>query len=359
MICPNCRESVGRRERHGHRCSRCGRTFALDPKSEPGRLHDLKFRELVAKGTGGRLRITVEQLYWLNERRLHGFPGPKAHRGHLVIGTVVTAGALAAGSFALGADGQVWLFAAGLGAVVAVREFHTAWRLRAGAPFRPRLSEIRFQYQVIDRWREVYGGLPTGLIEHPPAGPTGGAVEARAVVLCEVPAVAGFLHANNFAERHRVLLADELAQVPAALPVAVLRDLSLSALARTLVIRSALPGRRVVDCGLAPRAVLEPARAVRLRDPSRPRLPAALAAAPGWQRLTDREREWLTAGFRSPLITVPPPKLLALAEKAVERAVAARARTVETAAETRRRAKRIGFLTWPEAARTRPADGAR
>ncbi|MFD8479474.1 hypothetical protein [Kitasatospora sp. NPDC059673] len=377
MICPNCRESVGRRARHGHRCSHCGRTFALDPKEEPGRLHDLKFHELVAKGTGGRLRITVEQLYWLNERRLYGFPGPKEHRAHLVSGTVWAGCALAGGSVAVGVGRRAWFLAVGLLAVAAatraVREFHGAWRARAGAPFRPRLSPLRFQLQVIDRWREVYFGLPDGLLEHPPTVSKPGTVEARAVLLCELPSVAGFLRANEFAERHQVLLVEELGSVPAALPVAVLRDLSLSALARTTEIRAALPGRRVVDCGLAPRAVFEPAKvvrlrglaprvvfepgkAVRLREMSRPHLPTALASAPGWQRLAAQERDWLMAGWRSPLITMPPAKLFALVEKAVERATTAPAPAVETPAETRRRAERLGFLTWPPA---EPKGGAR
>ncbi|MFI9786435.1 hypothetical protein ACIHEI_23495 [Kitasatospora sp. NPDC051984] len=349
MICPHCRESVGRRERHGHRCSRCRRTFALDPKSEPGRLHDLKFRELVAKGTGGGLRITVDQLYWLNERRLYGFPGPKEHRKHLVIGTVAAVCAVAAGSVAAGIDNESWFlflgFCAAAAATRAVRDFHRAWRTRAGAPLHPRLTPTWFQYQIIDRWREVYLRLPDGLLQHPPADPKPGTVEARAVLLCELPSVAGFLRANEFAERHQVLLVEELANVPAALPVAVLRDLSLSALARTVAVRAALPGRRVVDCGLLPRAVFEPAKAVRLRDWTGSPAPAALAASPGWQRLTGRERDWLTAGWYSPLIAMPPPKLFALAEKAVQRALA----DPTTAAETRRRAERIGFLTWPQA----------
>ncbi|MFF0390581.1 hypothetical protein ACFYS8_18105 [Kitasatospora sp. NPDC004615] len=369
MICPHCRESVGRRERHGHRCSRCRRPFALDPKVEPGRLHDLKFRELVAKGTGGGLRITVEQLYWLNERRLYGFPGPKEHRAHLAIGAVAAVCAVAAGSVAAGIDSEAWFlflgFCAAAAATRAVRDFHRAWRTRAGAPLHPRLTPTWFQYLVIDRWREVYLRLPDGLLQHPPPDPKPGTVKARAVLLCELPSVAGFLRANEFAERHQVLLVDELANVPAALPVAVLRDLSLSALARTVAVRAALPGRRVVDCGLLPRAVFEPAKAVRLRDRTGSPAPAALAASPGWQRLTGRERDWLTAGWYSPLIAMPPSKLFALAEKAVQRALA----DPTTAAETRRRAQRIGFLTWPQALpaprptanapQARPADGAR
>ncbi|MFD7639643.1 hypothetical protein ACFV4P_03225 [Kitasatospora sp. NPDC059795] len=355
MICPHCRTSLTRRERPEHRCSRCRRAFALDPKVEPGRLHDIKFRELVAKGTGGRLQITVEQLYWLNERRLYGFPGPRDRRRHIVFGSLATAAALGAAAVAVLADaallpGAIALFATGR----AIQDFHSVWRMRAGAPLHPKLSPIRFQYQVIDRWREVYGALPPGLVDDPPpAVPTPALAKARAVVLCELSAVTAFLRANDFARRHQVLLVDELAKVPAGLPVVVLRDLSLSALTRTVAIRAALPGRRVVDAGLAPRAVLEPAKAIRLHDLRKPQVPAALAAAPGWRRLTGRERAWLTSGRYSPLITLPPTKLLILAEKAVHRATTAP--PSEPPDQARRRAQQIGFLTWPTAP---PTDGA-
>ncbi|MFD5562955.1 hypothetical protein [Kitasatospora griseola] len=381
MICPNCRTDRRQRERTDHTCSSCKKTFALDPKVEPGRLHDLKFRELVAKWTPGGLRITVEQLYWLNERRLHRFPTSEERAGSNVGGAALAVVAVIAGSLAAGIGsfswfllGPVMLVAAGL----AVQQFRGARRLRADAPMRPQVTLSDFERRVIFRWRVVHRELPAGLVEYPPDGSKPTTVKAQAVVLCELPAVAAFLHTNNFAERHRVLLVDDLAKVPADLPVVVLRDLSLAALARTVAVRAALPGRRVVDCGLAPRAVFAPAKAVRLRDHAGPRqAPSALGASTGWRRLTERERDWLTNGWYSPLITVPPPKLLALVEKAVERATTAPAPAAEDPAETRRRAERIGFLSWPQAlpaphspadatsvrqadgASARPADGAR
>ncbi|MFJ5924886.1 hypothetical protein ACIQF6_20015 [Kitasatospora sp. NPDC092948] len=357
---------MNRRERTGHRCSRCGRTFALDPKSEPGRLHDLKFMELVQKGTGGRLWITVDQLYWINERRLYGFPGSKERRSHLTTGIVAALVALALGVLALSVDKHVWVLPLAGSAVFAtgraLKDFLAVRRIRDGAHLRPRLSPTRFEFQVINRWREVYHELPPGLVERPPIGAKPGLVKARAVVLCELPAVAAFLRINGFAERHQVLLVEELKQIPADLPVVVLRDLSLSALARTVAVRAALPGRRVVDGGLTPRSVFAPAKAVRLRDPGKPQVPAALAASTGWRRLTDRERDWLAAGQYSPLLTMPPPKLYALAEKAVQRAVTAptppATPPVETPERTRRRAERIGFLTWPQAVAGPTADPA-
>ncbi|MFD8479475.1 hypothetical protein [Kitasatospora sp. NPDC059673] len=373
MICPNCRTDRRQRERTGHTCSHCGKKFALDPKVEPGRLHDLKFRELVAKGTGDGLRITVEQLYWLNERRLHRYPTHDERDGSVVGGAVLAVVAVITGSLTIGIGGFAWFLLGPVTVIavsLAVQQFVGAGRLRSDVPMRPHVSLSDFERRVIGRWREVYRELPAGLVEHPAGGSKPTTVKAQAVVLCELPAVAAFLRTNNFAERHRVLLVEELAKVPAALPVVVLRDLSLKALARTVAVREELPGRRVVDCGLAPRAVFAPAKAVRLRDDAgQRRAPSALGASTGWRRLADRERDWLANGWYSPLISLPPPKLFALVEKAVERATTAPVPVAETPAETRRRAERLGFLSWPQAlpARrpandapsARPTDGAR
>ncbi|MGW4379484.1 hypothetical protein [Kitasatospora sp. NPDC004531] len=373
MICPHCQNDLLQRRRTGHTCADCGKTFALDPKVEPGRLHDTKFRTLVAKGRGDRrLQITVEQLYWLNERRLHRFPRAEEYAGSVLVGVTQAVLAVADLSIALAIGSFAWILLGPIGvvfALLAVKNFVGSKRLKSESPLRPQVSPNDFQQRVVDRWQRVYRELPAGLTEHPPSASKPSKADARAVVLCEVPAVLAFLRANDFAERHQVLLATELAQVTNGLPVVVLRDLSLKALSRTVWLRSQLPGRRVVDAGLLPRTVFAPARAVRLRDHAGPRpTPAALAASAGWQRLSEQEREWLLGGWSCPLITLPPPKLYALAEKAVERALAAPAAdrgaagpgvaapAAETPEQTRRRAERVGFLTWPSAP---PADGAR
>ncbi|MFD8599681.1 hypothetical protein ACFV1L_32220 [Kitasatospora sp. NPDC059646] len=376
MICPHCQTNLLQRNRSGHTCSRCRKAFALDPKVEPGRLHDTKFRDLVAKATPDGLRITVEQLYWLNERRLYRFPSSDEHEGSAAGGAVLAVVALIAVSLAAGIGGFAWFLLGPVALVAAIlsgQQFAGSRRLKADTPMRPGMQLPEFERRVIGRWREVYGDLPAGLTEYPPKASKPGTVEARAVMLCELPAVAAFLRTNDFAERHRVLLVDDVKKIPAELPVVVLRDLSLTALARTATLRAELAGRRVVDAGLAPRAVLAPAKALRLRHFSAPRpVPWLLAASPGWQRLTEQERNWLVEGWYCPLITLRPAKLLALAERAVERALAAPAPAApeaETPAETRRRAERIGFLTWPQALpaqrpapdapSARPADGAR
>ncbi|RKE17634.1 hypothetical protein [Streptomyces sp. TLI_171] len=372
MICPNCRVDLRQKERTGHTCSRCRKVFALDPKVEPGRLHDIKFRELVAKATAGGLKITVEQLYWVNERRQYRFPVGTETRGSVTGGVVLGVVALLIGWFATMIGAYAWILFGPVVlvlAVLSVRQFTRARQPFTDPGLYPRTSPADFENRVVGRWLKVYPSLPPGLVRQVPAGSPVVTAKARAVVLCEIPAVADFLRANDFAARHQVLLVDSPDRIPAALPVVVLRDLSLAALAYSVAMRAALPGRRVVDAGLAPRSVLVPAKAVRLRTRRSTALPAQLEASPGWQRLSPQERDWLICQWHSPLVSMPPAKLLALVEKAVERAVTVPAAPPESPADTRRQAERIGFLTWPQAVpapRTgsdapapRPTDGGR
>ncbi|BAJ26726.1 MULTISPECIES: hypothetical protein [Kitasatospora] len=364
MICPHCRNNRRQRERTNHICSHCRKVFALDPKTDPGRLHDIKFRELVARSAPAGLRITVEQLFWANARRLHRFPTGRERRGSVTAGTVLAVITVVLAAPAVGVGGLA-LPLLGLPALLfgllSGRQFRGAGRERPPEPFRYWLALDTFEERVVGRWRQVYGSLPDGLVEAPSAAHFVRPADPRAVVLCELPSVTAFLRINEFAARHRVLVARTVSEVPAELPVIVVRDLSLAALARTTELRARFAGRRVVDCGLLPRHVQVPARIVRLRahDARTQRAPAVLADSPGWRRLPAQEREWLLDGWSSPLVSLPPVKLMSLLDKAVERAVtappvrpappAAPAHAPESAAETRRRAERIGFLTWPQA----------
>ncbi|MFB7946723.1 hypothetical protein ACFC6L_17625 [Kitasatospora phosalacinea] len=388
MICPHCRLNRRQRERANHTCSHCRKVFALDPKVEPGRLHDLKFRELVAKSAPGGLRITVEQLYWVNERRLHRFPTGLQRRGSAVTGVVLAVATLFVAALSVAIGGLAYLLLdpiALLCGVLSFRQFRNSGRYHPLQPFRSWLTLPDFERRVVARWRQVYGELPDGVVD---GGPSAAAFarpkDPRVVVLCELPGVVAFLRANGFAERHRALLLQQPDRIPAGLPVVLVRDLSLDALVRAVELRARFAGHRVVDCGLLPRSVELPARMIRLRDARRmwQEPSAALAGSPAWQRLPEQEREWLCGGWSSPLITLPPVKLTAMLDKAVERALAAPPVTLakagtgagagaepESAAETRRRAERIGFLTWPQAVPAprsgadapapRPKDGGR
>ncbi|GLW57029.1 hypothetical protein [Kitasatospora phosalacinea] len=366
MICPHCRLNRRQRERGNHTCSHCRKVFALDPKVDPGRLHDLKFRELVAKSAPGGLRITVEQLYWTNERRLYRFPTGLQRRGSTVTGVVLAVATLFVAALSVAIGGLACLLLDPLALLCGVqsyRQFRNSGRYHPPQPFRHWIRLPDFERRVVARWRQVYGALPDGVVD---GGPSAAAFarpkDPRVVVLCELPGVVAFLRANGFAERHRALLLQQPDQIPPGLPVVLVRDLSLDALVRAVELRARFAGHRVVDCGLLPRSVELPARMVRLRDTSRlwQEPSAALAASPAWRRLPEQEREWLCGGWSSPLIALPPVKLMNMLDKAVGRALAAppvappvaltkAGAEPESAAETRRRAERIGFLTWPQA----------
>ncbi|MGH3875847.1 MAG: hypothetical protein ACRDSK_02275 [Actinophytocola sp.] len=89
----------------------------------------------------------------------------------------------------------------------------------------------------------------------------------------------------------------------------------------------------VTVAGLRPRTVLRRRRRfLRLRWPARPRGLDGLELDP-------EEMEWLTQRWWSPIAAVRPKQLLAAVTKAVERAGAAD--------PDWRRARRVGFLTWP------------
>ncbi|MEV4561943.1 hypothetical protein AB0K51_33875 [Kitasatospora sp. NPDC049285] len=351
MICPHCARDLKQKERTGHVCSLCHREFALDPKVEPGRLHDRKLRELAGKLTEGGLTVTVEQLYWANERRLYRYPSASERQGKL--STAVTLAVLAALALVLGLAVGLPLvvplaFVAVVLTTLSVRNLKRARTLRPDYPMRPWVSPDAFRDQVLGRWRQVHRELPPQVVEHVAPRGKPGLVKPRAAVLCKPAEVRMFLQANDFEARQSVLLVEHEREVPDGVPVVVLRDLSLAGLAEVLDARAAFPGRRVVDAGLPPRAVLPPAKAIRQRD-DHGRVIDRVAAAPAFQRLTEQERAWLLGGWHSRLITLPPAKLMALARKGVERALAPAPVVEESPAATRRRAEQVGFLTWPEA----------
>src|SRR5439155_9756182 len=131
-------------------------------------------------------------------------------------------------------------------------------------------------------------------------------------------------------------LADHMDRLPPDVPVIVLHDASLSGVALAGQARATL-GSRAFVAGLSPRAVLANASALRLHEPRPPEADTAFLRA---EPLSEAEIEWLAEGWWSPIAAVPPAKLLTALERALER--------IEDAADSdRRRARAIGFLTWP------------
>ncbi|MFC5661611.1 hypothetical protein ACFP3U_01295 [Kitasatospora misakiensis] len=377
MICPRCDARLLARERTGRTCGRCRRPFALDPKLDRG-LHDVRLRRTVERlGDGGRLLLTTEQLRWSLQGR--GRPPARPRNvppgrpkepefegtGVLVFCLGMGAGLLAVAyllaaylpsavilAVPAGGFGIVLLAAMARDTVRLLRRKRilAAWQLADQqwqarrdrqwqqqdawtAPLAelPGWSVESFEQTVLDRWIQVYGALPEGVVRASvvrPSLPDGPPVLA---VLCPDRAVAAFLHANTFGARQGAVLVGTPAEVPAGLPVIVLHDASPEGHLLVAETRAARPGVPVVDAGLSVRTVLAAGdRAVQFyAHQQREELEARLDRLPG---LRPAERAWFGAGLWSPLAAVPPRRLLRTAERAAEQALLGE----------------VGFLSWPE-----------
>ncbi|MEV7087373.1 hypothetical protein AB0O07_15955 [Streptomyces sp. NPDC093085] len=337
MICPHCDENLRQRERTGRTCSRCGREFVLDPRTNPLRLSDVRIQRVAAKLTeAGRTRITVAQLWYALSRKQRGEKGNKA-------------GAI--GCLALGLPVGLTLTVTGLAAdgvgILALFGFLILFFLLVSVPSMLRGGEraveayplSRFRGSAMNEWIRVHGSLPSGVIDertiaHPaqPASPTG-------VLLCGDASIAAFLVANEIPRRFGTAVVTRAHQVAAGpQPVIVLHDADAAGCQLAARTRVALPGRRVVDAGLPPRAVMNAPAGVAVKGGS----PAAEAVqrlrAAG--TLTEAEVGWLEKGMTGPLGAVPPGKLLTVVTRVIERVTGARDADVAEA-------EAVGFLTWP------------
>ncbi|MEV7865631.1 hypothetical protein AB0P17_05920 [Streptomyces sp. NPDC088124] len=336
MICPHCAQNLLQRERTGRTCSKCNRKFALDPKTNSLGLSDVRVRRVAAKLTGdGRTPITVSQLWYALSRRKAKDSGRATAIGCLVIGVPVSIALLIV---ALSVDGAGPLAVFGsLFLIVTLAQFRSAVKSPTRVVEAHPLSQ--FRSSTMSLWLSVHGALPTGVVDErqfthpaPPARP-------RAVLLCADASIAVFLAANELPRRHDIALvtrADEVA--PGSAPVIVLHDADATGCQLAARTRAALPGRRVVDAGLPPRAVMSAPGALPVRGP---RPPAdALGRLRESRTLTDAELQWLAKGWTSPLGAVPPGKLLAAVTRVIERSTGAKD-------ADRAKAEAVGFLTWP------------
>ncbi|MFJ4922813.1 hypothetical protein [Streptomyces sp. NPDC088725] len=334
MICPHCSQNVLQRERTGRVCGKCRRAFAFDPKTDALRLSDLRVRKLSQKLTAeGQITVTVGQLWGaLARKAMWSGNGRAGALGCLVpglsLGSVLLAiGASSGGVPALAAVGAGLI---GLSLLVAVPMF-VAGR-RAKVP----VTVGVFRGRTMSRWLQVYDALPPGVVDDsgPPAvtQPSG----PQAALLCQDHGVATFLAANDVPRRYGVFLATDPGQLPPGVPVVVLHDADPAGCRLASRVRASLPGRRVVDAGLPPRAAMNNKRALAVRGPA-----PAQETVQGLREsggLTALELTWLAKGWSAPLLGLPPRKLLTAVTRVLERV---------TAPADRRRAEAVGFLTWP------------
>ncbi|MFF5719197.1 hypothetical protein [Streptomyces buecherae] len=334
MICPHCDASLLRRERPNNVCGKCGRRYALDPKTNPLELSDLRVRRVVAKLTDdGRLPCTPGHLWYalsrrsLRSRRIGGGCVAVA-----LLGAYLLAAGFVAGSAPLAYFGCVLVLLALTLCVLTVA---------GGGRGRPKMLPGAFRRYVLDAWVEVYGGLPPGVVEdrrYPAPGGASGSGQA-ATLLCPDLSVATLIAAAGLPERHDLLLVRDLPEVPERGPVIVLHDVSAPGLLLPWRVREALPGRRVIDAGVPLRAVRGLPHAVPYRDHQPGQAVLARLAEVG--DYTSDELAWRRKGWTYPLVAVPPDRLLDVVRRVAER-------TVRTASADQGRAAAVGFLTWPD-----------
>ncbi|MET4922274.1 hypothetical protein P3L51_07905 [Streptomyces sp. PSRA5] len=358
VICPHCEKSLRYRERGGRTCSVCKRVFALEPKDNTFRLHDIRMRKLIEKlGNGEGLRYTPTQL-WYAAARNHT-PTRVVEYGCVAAFLVIlTAFILLVVSGSSGFDPDVVRPALVVGVLVlALSLLVTARgsrRAKRTGTVRVPMSLDVFRTAIIGRWAVVHGGPPAGLTDERsaqyPVVPGVGEPGPRLALLCPDRDVLACLTLNGAHKTHSLALVgstDQLRHIstgparPGGQGVVgiVLHDASPAGLAFASAARAALDGR-VVIAGMLPRTVMDKENAVRLRKPLDPGDLDAIRLSSS--ALTAAEADWLTRGWWSPLAAVPPAKLLAVVARAVDRAEG-------LADPDLGRARQVGFLTWPTA----------
>ncbi|MEV0109869.1 hypothetical protein AB0H42_26505 [Nocardia sp. NPDC050799] len=334
MICPHCAKSLLRRERTGRRCPACRREFALEPKESPARMHDLRMRRLTEKlSDEGNLRYTPTQLWYAATRR----DVPSVDRGyHAALGWMC--GIIVVGGFICVVSGFVPVrpgIGAGLLLLIVIPLlliFAKPW-FRQRTTVRIPVTRREFRTGVFDRWAQIYGGPPAGMVAEDIPLPT--VPTPRLALLCADRSVLACLAANNAAELWEMALADRVDRLPPEVPVLVLHDAGLPGVGFGARARNAL-GARVVLLGLSAKSALAARSAVRLRERPDPAAPPV----PEWAAGSAAERDWLAAGWWSPVGALSPAALLGVVARGVER-------VQEAGDPDRQRAREIGFLTWP------------
>ncbi|MER5312814.1 hypothetical protein ABT034_34155 [Streptomyces sp. NPDC002773] len=349
MICPHCEHDLLRRERTGNRCSRCSKQYALDPKTNPLRLNDLRVRRITAALTDeGRIGIVPDQLWYaLSRKRIKDSTFAQGCLGMAAVvgGVAVVAAVVSEIPHPLIVTGAMLIAALVIGAA----------RSAGAGKGIPPVSREAFPGQVLAEWRKVYGALPPGVLDA--KAPKGGRAASgtatgtggdttNGVLVCPDPAVVAFLVAAGLPARYGLVPArspEEARAVPSGGPVLVLHDTDASGELLVRQLRDALLGRTVVDAGPPLRSVRSLPQAVAYRDPGRKPGPEQMRLLAELGTFTPEELKWLGKGWRFPLVGLPPARLLAV----VDRVAAQVTRGVDA---DLRRAADLGFLTWPEAA---------
>lgn len=367
MKCPHCGVALLRGEPSNLRCYRCQHVVALDPQANTLGLDDLRFQQLAAQlSRDGQLRYTAAQLHHYASQQAMLAQQPPPASLLVVSLCALLSGMLVGTRMSVLAGAVVALLALALGLVL------HAW-VRPPRAMRLPISLEQFQREVIGRWQKVHGGLPLGLIDsrllrslqyNQPAPE-----QMRAVLACPERAILDCLRANGLPARLGLGL------VPTAPPFTPAEQATLATLqARPqlplLLLHDASPvgcllawnvvqalgvqaGQVVYDLGLHPRQAIDH-RLLRLYAASSVELMGLLRQHNSLHSpptaLSTAELDWLAQGWCSPILAIPPARLIHVVTRAVERATQSLPQgdtPLDPEQHARLQARAVGFMTWP------------
>ena len=337
MICPHCTANLKRKDRPGQRCGTCKKPFVFEPKANPFALHDVKVRRLAAKLGEDNNWYTTTQLWYAAARKSN----KASNDGTAGCGIVVPIiGGVVLLGIGIGGDTPALTV---VGAVLLVISATIIALRMAGVMKRAVVVKMpldQFRKEILGGWSRVYGNPPGGIVDEPKLRPGPPPPQPAFAILSPDRAVLACLQANDVGRWFKAALAARVADLPPAVPVAVLHDASLDGEVFLATARHELRGRRVVDLGLRPRAVLAAKDPFKLR--TKDRQPERIAWLKANTDLTPKELEWLGDGWSSPIAALRPAQLLARVKK-----VATHFSGANDPAQ--RAAAAVGFMTWPAA----------
>lgn len=297
-MCPHCSRDLRRKYRYNRRCYYCKREFALEPKETILRSHDLRLLKAAdALSAHNTLWYTERQLLWrLARNRL-------SHPMHL------------------------WKRMTGKGGAKVT--------LPTG------VSDASVRYQIVDRWAQVYGGPPPGLMLREQADELvrqAAPKEHSVAIVASVDSdVLGCLAANGVPERLDVGLValgpdgSAPSLLSAEAPVLLLHDASIPGHHLAAWWRDSLGPGRFRDVALT--------AAQARRAQSLPVLQNEETAVDPALVPDEQDRLWLAQGFQAAVAAMPPARLIGAVGRAVRGLVAGSAKDPDRAA-----ARKVGFV---------------
>ncbi len=406
MKCPHCGADLKYRERSNYTCSKCHKQFALEPKRNKLKLHDLAFRRRLDQlGQQGTLYFTVDQLrYQMNRKHLTELAKPfSVWRGFSLIIPIMLLSICVIGPLLqmvfTSVSRQfteiiripiiVFVFIIGMSIAIFVSY------LRSRGDIAPIPSLPEFERDVLRRWEEIYPGelerlIRPDLLAHLPDSPP--ASRMRGALVCAQRDILNFLQANRVPARLGLALLpfkepfsttqqaalDRLRSQP-TLPVLVLHDASPTGWLLPHIVINALQlpaDQHVIDVGikladamagkmLKLRKKLSNAQMKQLKTHVAPTASPPLSEDTIQRSLTTAEFEWLAEGWYVPLVALTPGKLIRMVARAARQhcpaparrpAVASRparvdipraAPVVDAEQQAQTYARAVGFMSWP------------